>query len=391
MKSGITIFYYQVNLPDGTRSTAKSIGQSTKAAAKYYCRELEKKKKLIPEDPVQKFLLHEYFKDWWEWGPDPDIPSICPYLTRRYLRNNKPSYANSINNRNNFRKHILPYFGEMIISNIKVKHIEDWLDELAKRGLCGSTQIDILSILRVMLKDAKRLGYLEYNPVKDVIPPRKNRPRKRGILRTEETDTLFDLNTIDEVWNGDIQAMGAFLLAWDTAMRPGEIRAIQRKHIHFHPDGNCTVDIRQAVDHASHRIKETKTGAVLEGVPVRADTAGILRHICQTYNESECLVFSKDGKMHVSENYLKRRLYKALRTIGISEEQRKERNITQYSFRSLAITRLRQQGISDIAVRSLARHTTPIMTDGYTVFNDEESINQIRDFYQYQKNVSGGF
>ncbi len=192
------------------------------------------------------------------------------------------------------------------------------------------------------------------------------------------------------VWNNDYQAMGAFLLARETAMRPGEIRAMQRKYIHFLKNGECRVDIVQAVDHISHRIKETKTGAIILGVSVRPDTAGILRSICNVYNDSENLLFSKDGTSHVSENYLKRRLYRALHAIGILEEERKSRNITSYSFRNQAITRLRQQGISDLAVRSLARHTTQIMTDGYTSFDDRESIEQIRDFYIVDQKISGG-
>lgn len=391
LKSGKKVFYYQVYLSNGKRTNPKSTGQCSKGAARAFCRQLEKDNKLIPVDPRQKLIFKEYFENWWEWGPNPDVPSLCPYLVRRYLRNNKPSYAHSRITLSKYKKHILPFFGEMDITEIRVKHIEKWLDVLAIHGLCGKTQIGMLSTLRIMMGEARRLEDIEFNPVQGVIPPRKNKAKKRGIPEVEETKELFDMERIDEIWNGDYQAMGFYLLARDTAMRPGEVRAIQRKHIHFHNTGECTVDIMQAVDHVSHRIKETKTGAIILGVPVRSDTAGILRKICQMYDDPENLLFSKDGIVHVPEQCMKRRLYKAMRAIGISEEERKERNITPYSFRYLAITRLKQSGVSDIAIRSLARHKTPIMTDGYTIFDDKESINQIRDFYQHQKNVSGGF
>jgi len=391
MKSGKRVYYYYAYHKDGRRSTAKSTGQTTKATARAYCRQLEKEEMLIPQESKAQMVFKIYFENWWVWGPDPERPTICPYLTRRYLRNNKPSYAHSYTTLNKYKKHILSFFAEMMVADISCEDIERWLDGLALKGLCGKTQIALMSILRTMLKEAKRKKDIPTNPMVEVIPPRKNKPKKRGILTVEETKMLFDMERIDEVWRGDFQAMGAFLLARDTAMRPGEVRAIQMKHINFHKNGECTVDILQAVDHRSHLFKETKTGAVLEDVPVRPDTAGILRRICQMFDDSEDLLFSKDGQEHVSENYLKRRLYRAFQAIGITEELRKERNLTQYSFRYLAITRLRQQGVNDMAVRSLARHKTPIMTDGYTVFGDEESINPIRDIYRREKKASGGF
>ncbi len=381
MKSGKTIYYYQAYLPDGSLSNGRSTGQLKIGAAKAFCKKLEQEGKLIPKTKNSNLIFETYFADWWEWGPDYKIPAICPYLTRKYKRGQRPSYAQAHISRLRFKKHILPFYKDMYIPEITTKHIEEWLDSLADKKLSGKSQIDILSLLRIMLKEAKRMGDIKNNPILDVLPPSKGKPKKRGILTVEETESLFNMKTINKVWDNDYQAIGAFMLAWDTAMRPGEIRAMQRKHIHFLKNGECRIDIVQAVDHISHQIKETKTGAILEGVTVRSDTAGILRRICTFYNDPDDLIFSKDGISHVSENYLKRRLYKALYTIGISEEDRKTRNITSYSFRNQAITRLRQAGISDFQVRALARHTTQIMTDGYTKFDDSESIKQIRNLY----------
>jgi integrase len=385
LKSGRVIFYYQTYLPNGKLSNARSTGQTKAGAAKAYCRKLFKEDRLIP-DSSKIYLFGHYFKDWWEWGPDPDTPSICPYLTRKSFRGQKPSYAQAHISRLKFKRHILPYFEKMAIRKISTRDIEVWLDGLTEKKLSGKTQKDILSLLRVMLKEARRLGDIDHNPVLDVIPPLKSKARKRGILTTEETQKLFDLTKIDSIWDCDFQAMGAFLLARDTAMRPGEIRAIQLRHVHSLTENTCTVDIVQAVDHLSHRIKETKTAAIIEGVPVRKDTALILKRIIALFDDPEDLLFSKDGTTHVSENYLKRRLYKALHAIGISDDQRKERNITPYSFRNMAITRLRQQGVSDLAVKSPARHQAQVMTDGYTNFSDPEIIDQLSIFYMNDNN-----
>jgi len=389
LKSGKRIYYYQAYKQDGSLSYARSTGLDKIGAAKSYCRILFKKDRLIPEKLSKSFRFNNYFEYWWKWGPDHSKPTVCPYLTRRYLRGQKPSYAQAHISRLKFKKHILSYFSDTSIQAITTKDIEEWLDNLAYKKLSGKTQADILSLLRIMFKEARRLGDIEYNPVSDVIPPLKSKPKKRGILTTDETMRLFSTKEFESIWDNDIQAMSAFLLARDTAMRPGEIRAIQKKHIHIFDNGECKVDILQAVDHISHQIKETKTSATISGVPVRSDTAVILKKLYNQFNSDEDLLFSKDGVTHVSENYLKRRLYKALNAIGICEKERKERNITPYSFRNLAITRLRQQGVSDLAVRSLARHKTQIMTDGYTSFDDKETIDQIRNFYIVDYQVPG--
>ncbi|MDA3851246.1 MAG: tyrosine-type recombinase/integrase [Spirochaetaceae bacterium] len=391
LKSGKRIYYYQVYLEDGSLSSAKTTGQTSKGAAKAFCKQLEKEHRLIPQKHHIQREFKEYFKNWWDWGPDLSKPTICPHLTRKALRGQNLSYAQARLNRTRLKTYIFPHFGDLLLYDIKTKDVELWLDSLANRELSGKFQVALLSLLRVMMKEACRLGDLEFNPVLNVIPPLKSKPKKRGILSPQETEALFSMENLMVIWSGDYQAMGAFMLARDTAMRPGEVRAMQRKFIHFLENGECQIDIMQAVDHVSHLIKETKTGAVLEGVPVRRDTAAILRMVCNDYPNPKDLIFSKDGEVHVSENYLKRRLYRALEAIGISEEQRRDRNITPYSFRNLAITRLRQQSISDVAVRSLSGIKTTLQIDGYTSFNDEESINQIRDFYKFQDKQAGGF
>lgn len=131
---------------------------------------------------IKKVTFKKYFNNWWIWGPYPSIPTLCPYLTRRYYRMKKPSYANSRITLNKYQKHIEPYFASMKLAEIKAKHIESWRDVLSRYGLSGKTQGYLLSNLRVMLREAKRLGDIDHNPVLEVLPPTKNKPRKRGIL-----------------------------------------------------------------------------------------------------------------------------------------------------------------------------------------------------------------
>lgn len=380
LKSGKTVYYYQVNLPDGTRSTARSTGQSTRSTARALCLERYRQGTLIPDKCTGEPLFQEYFANWWQWGENPDKPDLCPYLVRQYNRGRKPSYGNSVITNRKYRKHILLHFGECTLDEIRSKDIENWLDLLSSNGLSGKSQIDLLSILRIMLREAFKDGMIKQNPTEGIEPPQKEKAIKRGILTIGECSKLLDLSNVETVWNGELRAIGFFLVARDTAMRPGEIKALQLKHVHFE-SGKALVDIHQAVDGVSHRFKETKTGATLDKVPLRSDTSIVLKKLCYKYSDPEALVFSRDGVKHISQNDLVTRLYKALENIGIGEEERKERRLTPYSFRNMAITRLRQAGVSDFAVKSLARHTTMNMTDGYTHFDDSETLKSIDRLY----------
>ena len=223
LKSNRKIYYYQAYLSDGSISNPRSTGQLKIGAARAYCKKLEKEGKLIPKPKNSNLVFEVYFADWWEWGPDNKIPSVCPYLTRKYKRGQKPSYAQAHISRLKFKKHILPFYKVMYLPKITTRCIEEWLDSLADKNLSGKTQLDILSLLRIMMKEARRFGDIEKNPILDVLPPSKSKPKKRGILTVEETENLFNMKSINKVWNNDYQAIGAFMLALDTAMRPGEI------------------------------------------------------------------------------------------------------------------------------------------------------------------------
>ncbi len=118
LKSGRKVFYYQAYLPDGSLSNSRSTGQEKIGAAKAYCRILLKEGRLIPQYHKKSMIFGNYYSKWWEWGKDPLKPTLCPYLTRRYLRGQKPSYTQAHISRLKFKRHIISYFGEMALLDI---------------------------------------------------------------------------------------------------------------------------------------------------------------------------------------------------------------------------------------------------------------------------------
>jgi integrase len=61
-----------------------------------------------------------------------------------------------------------------------------------------------------------------------------------------------------------------------------------------------------------------------------------------------------------------RALYARLKTIGITDEERTDRNIVFHSLRHSFNTRLRNKGIPDFLIQAYMGHSSPVMTDNYT-------------------------
>jgi integrase len=55
-----------------------------------------------------------------------------------------------------------------------------------------------------------------------------------------------------------------------------------------------------------------------------------------------------------------------MNAIGISEPERKKRNIVFHSLRHSFNTIMRNQGIPDFIIQAYMGHSSPVMTDNYT-------------------------
>jgi hypothetical protein len=62
LPSGKSSYNYYAYREDGTRTSPRSTGQRTKAAAERYCNELYRKGELIPMTLIS---FKEYTEDWW--------------------------------------------------------------------------------------------------------------------------------------------------------------------------------------------------------------------------------------------------------------------------------------------------------------------------------------
>jgi integrase len=312
---------------------------------------------LIPE--VKTPVFREFAENWF-------VPGKCDYLARRELHD--PLSAGSIDIfRNCLDKHLQDYFGQYRLDEITAGVIENWQKGMVNKKLKGTTINLSLRTLRMMLDEAVKKNMLKVNPAVAVRKV-KTEEVKRNILTLAEVNKLFGVPW-DTVWE-DWTAYKVNLIAACTGMRISELRGL-KKDVVFHDcifvNGQYTR--RGYVDHT--KTKHART------VPIPPQVWGELEELIAMNGEG--YVFSDDGGLTpIAPERIERQLYKAFETIGISDTERRKRNLTFHAWRHFFNTLLRMSDIADSKVQSVTGHLTRKMTEHYTHF-DTRQFAEVRD------------
>lgn len=366
LSDGITrVWYYRV-YDHRNKRIARSTGETDKIRAMRYCDKLLREGNLIPQHyPTLSQWAEE--RRWWIWGEclyckgrlrrsDPERPAI----SRRYVDDALRT----------LKQKILPSHGNKRLDEITVQDCEQLLFSWADGGYSYKSANNWASIYRVMLNEAVRIGLLEKNPWNKVRPLTPSLKR-RGILTTDEARKLLNPKTVDAIWDGHHLYYTINLTAAFTALRQGEILALQRKDVfedHLHVAHSWSI---------KYGLQPTKTKVVAD-IPIPE----FLYREIEKYLDWSGFVFSFDkGETPATGNRITGWLYRALASIGIDEDERKRRNITFHSWRHWLNTSLRSRGIADVKIQAITQHRTKEMTEHYTKFRLED----FRDVHWYQQ------
>ena len=350
MKNGEEVFYYRTYDEDGVRTSGISTGKTTQTVAEAFCDNLIAEGTLTRTKDV---TFEKYAENWWIWDK-------CDYLKRKLSRGNiTRRYAET--QLLFLTKYVLPEFGKKRLSTIKANLIEKWLMDLKDEGRLSVSSINhCYAVLRIMLNEAERLDYIKNNPIKKVLPL-KETTKERKLITFEELKTLFDENTIEDVWYDEIYF--AFnLTAASTGARLGELLGLQGEYVF-----QDYIAIHFSLDR-KYGLKDTKTRESRE-VPIPRKTSYYLDRLKQKNGSG--FIFSQDqGETPINYRSITRNYRQALMMIGIEEAEREKRNLTFHSWRYFFNTTLRGR-VSDSKVRILTGHKTERMQEHYTSFSLE--------------------
>ena len=325
------------------------------------------------------------------------------YDTSSYIRRRNQKSPNSIGQdyartmKANFENHAKPHLPKKLeIAQVTALHIEKVIDVLLDDGTLANATIQKISqSMAVPLKEATRRKLVAHNPM-DGVEPLSSTYKKRGIYTVEEiqnvlahlyrkgTDGVQEIRkvrgpgkTIVEksyLVTTDLKPYLAVALSAFTGMRSGEVRAVCSEQIQLvnQEFGLITVD-RAVNDYAGEKSTKGKRN---RRVPVSRELCEQLLEMAQKnpHPESSRVFWSETAdKNPIADSYILKQFYRALEAIGITEDQRKKRNLDYHSLRHTINSSMRGR-IHDKTLRAVIGHESAQMTERYSHETDEEIL-----------------
>lgn len=160
--------------------------------------------------------LRDYASSFFVWDR-------CAWIQRQHEKGHSFSRATASARRAHLNNHIFPRLGTTLLHELNAVDIETWLSSLP---YSNQTRMHILNTMRIVLREAKREGLLQVNPLAEVETFAIHHTR-RGTLSPEELDRLFpvDRDKFREIWPIVYHGVMYALMA-SSGARSGEIRAL---------------------------------------------------------------------------------------------------------------------------------------------------------------------
>ena len=350
--SGKRVYYYYAWDENNIRRGGWSTGQSSVTAARIYCDKLLRQGKLIPDSGFMPTFA-EYAQGWWEW-------ETCAYLKKRRKRRNLTmSYAD--NNKKNVRNHLVPYFGEMPLNRITREEVENWLDDLIERDYQNTSINGYLGTLKTMLIEAMARKILAANPV-EKMEKLVNDRRDIKIITPAEFKKLF-VGNWRRVWDNDHISYTANKLAGLTGMRACEVLGLRGGFVY-----DDHIYLCKQFDEYGYRDTKTKDK---HNIPLPADMINDLLELKRMNGEG--FVFSLDGgATPMCRKTMYQDFHRALRNIGMSDDEIGERHLHLHGWRHFFNTELLKGGLTIPQAQAVTGHKSDRMTEWYCHFDPSE-------------------
>jgi len=237
-------------------------------------------------------------------------------------------------------KHLLPYFGDYVLSEILPMQIQGFLSEKAKTGLSWHTVRNLRNLLSSILRTAVEWGYLEENPTTKVkLSPRPLRSQARFLL-PEQVQQL--LSEIQEPHRSMV------LLAVLTGLRRSELFALRWGAVDL---DRCVLEVRESVYNGEFSTPKTRSSA--RQIPLSSPVVALFRdRNSQAVKSSpEDLVFaSRRGTPFRPDNILKRVIHPACDRLNMA-------HVGWHTFRHTHATLLNELGESVKTAQAILGHS----------------------------------
>jgi integrase len=350
--SGEKVVYYYAYDGGGKRLGPWSTGETSLTAARNVCNRLNREGKLLPglkDSPT----FAEFAAGFWDW-------ETSVYVKDRKKRYNiTKSYADKNARVVNYT--LIPYFGKFKLDSITAEEVDIWFDYMLDEDYRHTTINGYYGTLLTMIKYAAKKKIISFNPLAELerlVNDRKN----LEIITPEEFKALFvyDWKT---VWNDDFVVYTANKLSALTGMRCSEVLGLTGEYLF---EGNIFLNAQ----YDDYGYRETKT-KIKHHIPLAAEMINDLQELADQ-NGTGFLFSLNGGETPVNRKTMYNGFNKALKNIGFTKEQIRERGLNLHAWRHFCNTELQKAGLTIQQVQAVTGHRSTRMTEWYTHFDPSQ-------------------
>lgn len=345
------VFYVSFRLPDGTVTSPRSSGQTSRGAAETWAIEqINEGQVVAPKAPpgnVREELI-AFLTDFWDYDKS-------KYVRGKLARGGTIGRAYCKIMCQTVNKHVKPYFEGRRIRTLTAEDFDDWMADLADEEVSAGTINLARTCVSVALNHLVTQRRLPWNPLSAVKPYREVHG-KRGTLTVEEFRKLLDLDGLDP------RVYVAIVLGGLCGMRMGEIRGLRwadvdaaRKLAHIHTSYVEIDGERDQAKHGSNRDVPLPT-AVIEALE------GWRSESRATRPDDWVVCDLEQPDRPMLPDPIREAFYEALESIGVKD--REARKMVFHSLRHWYNTQLRGS-IPDAVLRRFTGHRSEAMTELY--------------------------
>jgi integrase len=222
------------------------------------------------------------------------------------------------------RVHFVPFLGDLHLSEIRPKHIDDFKQLRANAAKHSTVNLELV-LLGSILNAAVTRGYLKENPAKSIPPIRIPEKEPRYLTR----DQVAKLYPECTDWIYTFVAIGL-----NTGLRNGEVCALTWQDVDLK---NRTLKVRSDEDF-------TTKGKGDRAVPLNGFLYNVLKKAPRHIKNSHIL-FTREGK-----SLVRKRFTKAAKRAGLP-------HFTPHDLRSTFGTWLAADGVDVVTIKNLMGHT----------------------------------
>ena len=326
-------------------------------------------------DSTKPIFLIETLTNFWDF-------ENSEYVKKRIARGYDIKQRNCKEKLGIVKRYWAKYFdADRTVQSLTSRELDDFLMYLrTEKNLSADTVNKTMTAGNMAFEFLIKEGLITSNPLSSVERFKVN-AKKRGIPTETEMKKLMELNWD---WTDSVNKL-AFKVAALFGLRAGEISGLQVCDI----DANADLLYIRHSWNDTDKLKDTKNGDD-RIIPIEHGVAlELLMNARRNpdYSDTSFVFWSpKVAGQPMWPSSFEDDFYIAMQKIGISEEQRKERNIVFHSLRHYCATQIAQRASLEIAMKILG-HRTEEMTRLYSEHETQMKLNNAKEVLAQGWNV----